>query len=393
MSHPFFERHRATLDRALQAIAERGYWSPYPESASPKVYGEGAAEAGKAAFDALKDKPFPLEQPGTVGTVGQREVAVRLRARHHVSEGRHRCAVRGGREGAGRVACRRARSLGRRLARDPAPDQSAELPLRQCRDAHDGAGVHDGLPGGRAARAGPRARGRRLRVGRAPPHSREGALGKAAGQERADPDGKALSRRAARHRPRHRLLHVSDVERLSRALRRPCHRQCRRREAASRGDPAAGAVREDRARGPRRGRASIPMSSRWSRMRRATTSRRSSRCVPTSRSSTSPAAPRTATGSRRTRGRRRCSPRSPASTRSSSTRPPTSRGSCATSHSRCRSTRARCARRRRTSTFRRAASTPPRAICRSTRWPARLPKACRSSLPIRRARSSFSARS
>jgi phenylacetic acid degradation protein paaN len=70
VAHPFFERHRATLDRALQAIAERGYWSPYPESASPKVYGEGAAEAGKAAFDALKDKPFPLEQPGAVGTVG-----------------------------------------------------------------------------------------------------------------------------------------------------------------------------------------------------------------------------------------------------------------------------------------------------------------------------------
>jgi len=68
--HPSFERHRATLDRALQAIAERGYWSPFPESASPKNYGEGAAEAGKAAFDALLGKPFPLEQAGTVGTVG-----------------------------------------------------------------------------------------------------------------------------------------------------------------------------------------------------------------------------------------------------------------------------------------------------------------------------------
>jgi phenylacetic acid degradation protein paaN len=70
VSHPFFERHKATLDRALEAIAQRGYWSPYPESASPKVYGEGAAEAGKAAFDALLGKPFPLEQPGTVGRVG-----------------------------------------------------------------------------------------------------------------------------------------------------------------------------------------------------------------------------------------------------------------------------------------------------------------------------------
>jgi len=70
VSHPLFERHRATLERALTAIAERGYWTPYPESASPKVYGEGAAEAGKAAFDALRDRPFALDQPGTVGTVG-----------------------------------------------------------------------------------------------------------------------------------------------------------------------------------------------------------------------------------------------------------------------------------------------------------------------------------
>ncbi len=61
------------------AIAERGYWSPYPESASPKVYGEGAAEAGKAAFDALRGKPFALDQPGTVGTRRRRALAVRVR--------------------------------------------------------------------------------------------------------------------------------------------------------------------------------------------------------------------------------------------------------------------------------------------------------------------------
>ena len=70
MSHPFFERHRATLDRAVQAIAERSYWSAYPESASPKNYGEGAAEAGKAAFDARLGKRFALTQPGTIGHVG-----------------------------------------------------------------------------------------------------------------------------------------------------------------------------------------------------------------------------------------------------------------------------------------------------------------------------------
>ena len=70
MSHPLFDRHRERLERALTAIAERSYWSAFPESASPKVYGEGSAEAGKAAFDALRDKPFALEQPGTTGTVG-----------------------------------------------------------------------------------------------------------------------------------------------------------------------------------------------------------------------------------------------------------------------------------------------------------------------------------
>ena len=72
MPHPLFERHAATLERALTAIGDRGYWSPHSES--PKAYGEGAMEAGKAAFDALLGKPFALEQPGTLGTVG-REVS------------------------------------------------------------------------------------------------------------------------------------------------------------------------------------------------------------------------------------------------------------------------------------------------------------------------------
>mgnify|MGYP003616902368 CR=1 FL=1 len=54
MSHPLFEKHRATLDGAINAIATRGYWSPYPEMPSPKVYGETAAADGKAAFEALE---------------------------------------------------------------------------------------------------------------------------------------------------------------------------------------------------------------------------------------------------------------------------------------------------------------------------------------------------
>ena len=70
MSHPFFERHQPLLEQALKALADRGYWSAFPESPSPKVYGEGAAEGGKAAFDALLGKPFPLTLPGAAGTIG-----------------------------------------------------------------------------------------------------------------------------------------------------------------------------------------------------------------------------------------------------------------------------------------------------------------------------------
>src|SRR5437868_1470220 len=65
-----FEQHQDTLAKALSAIADRGYWSAYPESPSPKVYGEGAAEQGRAAFEAHLGRPFPLDQPGTGAWIG-----------------------------------------------------------------------------------------------------------------------------------------------------------------------------------------------------------------------------------------------------------------------------------------------------------------------------------
>lgn len=60
----FSAKHADTLARAVTAIAERDYWSPYPESPSPRVYGETAAADGKAAFESYLGKPFPLDQPG-----------------------------------------------------------------------------------------------------------------------------------------------------------------------------------------------------------------------------------------------------------------------------------------------------------------------------------------
>jgi phenylacetic acid degradation protein paaN len=65
-----YERHHETLDGAVAAIGARTYWSAYPEVPSGKVYGETAKADGHAAFEARLHKPFDLDQPGTVGTVG-----------------------------------------------------------------------------------------------------------------------------------------------------------------------------------------------------------------------------------------------------------------------------------------------------------------------------------
>ncbi|WP_208817159.1 phenylacetic acid degradation protein PaaN [Micromonospora echinofusca] len=62
--HPLYAKHADTLARALTAITERGYWSAYPESPSPRVYGETAASEGETAFRAYLGADFPLDQPG-----------------------------------------------------------------------------------------------------------------------------------------------------------------------------------------------------------------------------------------------------------------------------------------------------------------------------------------
>lgn len=63
-----FDRHSATLDKALAAIRTREYWSPYPES--PRAYDEAAPEEGEAAFLARLGKRFVLDQPPEGWTSG-----------------------------------------------------------------------------------------------------------------------------------------------------------------------------------------------------------------------------------------------------------------------------------------------------------------------------------
>ncbi|MGF6574649.1 phenylacetic acid degradation protein paaN [Paraburkholderia sp. GAS333] len=70
MTHQLFTKHEDTLQKALTAVETRGYWSPFAEMPSPKVYGETANADGEAAFKALLNTTFDLDQPSTGETIG-----------------------------------------------------------------------------------------------------------------------------------------------------------------------------------------------------------------------------------------------------------------------------------------------------------------------------------
>src|SRR4051812_36613664 len=63
------ERRRELLDQAVRAVHDRAFFSAFPESPSPRVYGETAADEGRQAFEALLNRRFDLDQPGTAGWV------------------------------------------------------------------------------------------------------------------------------------------------------------------------------------------------------------------------------------------------------------------------------------------------------------------------------------
>jgi phenylacetic acid degradation protein paaN len=70
--HPLIGKHRETLEEAKAALAGRTYYSRYPESPSPRVYGETAASEGKTAFEGRLTEGFTAlaDQPGDGRTVG-----------------------------------------------------------------------------------------------------------------------------------------------------------------------------------------------------------------------------------------------------------------------------------------------------------------------------------
>lgn len=65
-------RHTAMLQEAMAALAARSYYSRYPESPSPRVYGEQAGTDGLAAYQAHLGKRYQAlaDQPGDGSWVG-----------------------------------------------------------------------------------------------------------------------------------------------------------------------------------------------------------------------------------------------------------------------------------------------------------------------------------
>lgn len=57
----FFDRHAGLLDAAQAALGARGYWAPFQEVPSEKLYGAGSRATGEAAFDALLGQRFELD--------------------------------------------------------------------------------------------------------------------------------------------------------------------------------------------------------------------------------------------------------------------------------------------------------------------------------------------
>lgn len=62
--------HAELLAQAQRVTANREFWSAFPESPSPRVYGEESAPAGESAFHAHLGSTFDLDQPNDGTLVG-----------------------------------------------------------------------------------------------------------------------------------------------------------------------------------------------------------------------------------------------------------------------------------------------------------------------------------
>lgn len=69
-----FQKHQATIHRAIEALHKRTFYSAFPEQPSPAIYGETADADGQSKFKALLGKKFEeLKQENPESWAGQEE--------------------------------------------------------------------------------------------------------------------------------------------------------------------------------------------------------------------------------------------------------------------------------------------------------------------------------
>ncbi len=328
VSHPILRtsprdaRSRRRSDRRVAATGR-----PFPESPSPKVYGEGAAEAGKAKFDAL------LNQPLSADAAGHR---------------RHRPAASARRTASGSASPTRSPTSTdcSRRSRRRRPDGARPVRRRGSASASRSSTASTR----RASRSPTRSCTRRARRSswRSRPADR---TRRTAGSKRSPTRGTrcgACPRRRMWEKPQGKNEPVR-MEKRFRIVPRgvalvigcstfptwngyPGHFR-RASPPATRSSSSRIRMRSCRSRSPCGSRAKCwpkagfdPNVVTLVAHDAGDNIGADARAAPRGQaSSISPAARRTAAGSRSTRGRRRSTPKRPASTRSSSTRPPTSR--------------------------------------------------------------------
>jgi hypothetical protein len=70
----YFDKHHERLQQAIEATQTRAAWSPFNDSPSRKIHGD-AVDQGLAAFQARLNKPFEIDQPGTISHMRALEVS------------------------------------------------------------------------------------------------------------------------------------------------------------------------------------------------------------------------------------------------------------------------------------------------------------------------------
>jgi phenylacetic acid degradation protein paaN len=66
----WFNSHRQTFDKALDACNKRYAWTAYPESPSSRIHGTELPAVGKKRFESMLGKDYTLEQAGEMGRTG-----------------------------------------------------------------------------------------------------------------------------------------------------------------------------------------------------------------------------------------------------------------------------------------------------------------------------------